>query len=73
MRERAVSISTESIKLDALLKWAGVVQTGGEAKHRIQRGEVRVNNAPERRRGRLLRVGDRVGLADGSVLVVVRG
>ena len=41
--EREVKITTEFIKLDALLKFAGVVETGGEAKQVIQDGEVRVN------------------------------
>ena len=52
---REVVISTETIELEALLKWAGLARTGGEAKMRIQGGEIRVNGAPERRRGRLLR------------------
>ncbi|MGL4648418.1 MAG: RNA-binding S4 domain-containing protein, partial [Caldilineaceae bacterium] len=35
----------EYIKLDSFLKLARAVQTGGEAKVRIQAGEVRVNGA----------------------------
>ena len=69
---RKVVISTETIELEALLKWAGLTQTGGEAKLRIQGGEIRVNGALERRRGRLLRPGDRVTAVDGGTLVVVR-
>ena len=69
---REVAISTETIELEALLKWAGLARTGGEAKRRIQEGEIRVNGAPEHRRGRLLRPGDKVTAADGGTLVVVR-
>jgi ribosome-associated protein len=36
------------------------VQSGGEAKHLIQSGEVQVNGVTETRRGRKLAVGDRV-------------
>lgn len=59
----------EYIKLDSFLKLARVVQTGGEAKVRIQAGDVRVNGEVETRRGRKLRHGD-VVLIDGETLVV---
>ena len=42
---RIVSISTPFIRLDALLKLAGAVPTGGIAKLRIQNGEVLVGGA----------------------------
>lgn len=54
------------IKLAQFLKWLGVVQTGGEAKIRIQNGEVTVNGAIETRRGRQLVPGDEIGL-DGRI------
>lgn len=38
-----VEISTEFIKLDALLKFAALVGTGGEAKYVIAEGLVEVN------------------------------
>ncbi|WP_416674583.1 RNA-binding S4 domain-containing protein [Egbenema bharatensis] len=50
----------DTIRLDQFLKWAGVVQTGGEAKVLIQFGEVEVNGETETRRGRKLVEGDRV-------------
>ena len=58
MEERPVAISTETIKLEQLLKLAGVTDTGGQAKLLIQTGEVLVNGSEERRRGRQLKVGD---------------
>ena len=57
------------MKLDQYLKWKGWVFTGGEAKQRIQGGDVRVNGAVETRRGRQLTEGDRVVL-DGKESVV---
>jgi len=72
MPDRAVATSTDTIKLDAFLKWAGVVGTGGAAKGCIQRGEVRVNGAVERRRGRLLCPGDRVQVLGETLRVVLR-
>jgi ribosome-associated protein len=57
------------LKLDQYLKWHGLVATGGEAKQRIQRGDVRVNGEIETRRGRRLNPGDVVNL-DGLDLTV---
>ena len=61
--------TAEPIRLDQFLKWQGLVGTGGEAKQRIQGGEVRVNGFQETRRGRKLKPGDRVELAGQTVLV----
>lgn len=47
-----------TIKLAQFLKWQNLVQTGGEAKVRIQGGEVLVNGNLEKRRGRKLVTGD---------------
>ena len=38
-----IRINTDFIKLDALLKFAGLCETGGEAKELIQGGAVKVN------------------------------
>ena len=53
-----ISITTEFIRLQDLLKLAGAVETGGEAKERIQAGEASVNGAPCPQRGKKLRPGD---------------
>lgn len=57
------------MKLDQFLKFQGLVATGGEAKLRIQRGDVRVNGVVETRRGRQLALGDAVTV-DGRELLV---
>ncbi len=57
------------MKLDQFLKFEGIVGTGGEAKLRIQRGDVQVNGAIELRRGRQLIPGDQVEV-DGRLLSV---
>ena len=69
MREEHIKINTEFIRLDALLKFAGLAETGGEAKLMIQEGEVKVNGEPCTMRGKKLRPGDRAEL-DGETLVV---
>ena len=67
--EREVKITTEFIKLDALLKFAGVVETGGEAKQVIQYGEVRVNGETCAMRGKKMRPGDAAELSGVRILV----
>lgn len=57
------------IKLDQFLKWQNIVQTGGEAKIRIRDGEVIVNGRIETRRGKKLRTGDRVTIANKTYTV----
>ncbi|HIW53595.1 MAG TPA: RNA-binding S4 domain-containing protein [Candidatus Ruthenibacterium merdigallinarum] len=53
-----VTIKTEYIKLDALLKFAGLADTGGEAKAAVQSGLVKVNGEVCTMRGKKLRPGD---------------
>ncbi|MBO5035058.1 MAG: RNA-binding S4 domain-containing protein [Oscillospiraceae bacterium] len=69
MQEQTVQITTEYIKLQDLLKFAGVIDTGGMAKEVIQAGEVKVNGETCTMRGKKLRPGD-VAELDGVRLVV---
>lgn len=65
-------IHTEYIKLDALLKFAGLCETGGEAKELIQGGQVKVNGEVCTMRGKKCRAGDTVDL-DGQTVQVAEG
>lgn len=64
-----VKITTEYIKLDQLLKFAAVVETGGIAKEVIQYGEVKVNGEICTMRGKKLRPGDKVLFEDFEIIV----
>ena len=55
-----IGIKTEYIKLDALLKFASLAASGGEAKTVIAEGLVSVNGEVCTMRGRKIRPGDRV-------------
>ena len=57
---KIVTITTEYIKLQDLLKLADAVSTGGEAKIRVQEGEVLVNGETCTQRGKKIRPGDKV-------------
>ena len=69
MSAQTCKIETEYIKLQDLLKFAGLVETGGEAKLAIQNGEVSVNGETCTMRGKKLRPGDRASL-DGVTVTV---
>lgn len=58
MQNQRVSIRTEFIKLDSLLKYAGLTDTGGFAKELIQGGQVKVNGEICTMRGKKIRSGD---------------
>lgn len=57
---KKIKIETEFIKLDSLLKFANLVQTGGDAKNLILDGQVKVNDEVVTQRGKKIRPGDMV-------------
>ncbi len=64
-----VAIRTEYIKLDSLLKFAGLCDTGGFAKELVQQGAVRVNGAVCTMRGKKIRPGDIIKVDEFTVQV----
>jgi len=64
-----IPVQSEFIRLDALLKLANAVESGGQAKVVIQEGKVRVNGEPCPLRGKKLRQDDMVRYAGESYLV----
>ncbi len=58
MNREKIEIKTEFIKLDSLLKFANVVETGGIAKEIIKDGAVKFNNNVCTMRGKKVRRGD---------------
>ena len=55
-----ITINTEFIKLDSLLKFSALVGTGGEAKYVIGEGMVKVNGEVCTMRGKKIYPGDKV-------------
>lgn len=62
-------IDSEFIKLEATLKLAGWCDTGGQAKIRIQLGDVKLNGQTCLMRGKKCRPGDRITM-DGKELLL---
>lgn len=62
-----IQIRDDTIRLGQLLKLAGVVDSGAEAKGLLADGAVRVNGEPESRRGRQLHPGDVVAASGREI------
>ncbi len=65
-----IKIDSEYIKLDSLLKYSNLVESGGMAKTLIQEGYVLVNGEVETRRGKKIYPNDEVEL-EGEVIKVI--
>jgi ribosome-associated protein len=71
--QRDITIGDRPINLTQLLKLAGCMQSGGEAKAQIAGGRIRVNGEVELRKRRQMTPGDRVALDDGTTIVLNSG
>ena len=69
MESHEIKIHTEFIKLQDLLKFANLVSSGGEAKERVQAGEVTVNGEVCTMRGKKIRPGDVVAFSGQELTV----
>ena len=66
-----VVIGTEFIKLEAAMKFANMVESGGMAKTEIQEGQVKVNGEVCTMRGKKLYPGDTVQYMGASYLICI--
>lgn len=71
MNKKIIKVEGEYIKLQDLLKYSGLCQTGGHAKIVIQNGEVRVNGEVCTMRGKKMRTGDIVEYNNEQVEVIM--
>lgn len=69
MQQKDVKISTAFIKLEGLLKFEGIAETGGDAKAIILKGDVSVNGEICTQRGKKVKPGDLVTLGDIQLTV----
>lgn len=70
MKHKKIEINEEFIRLDNLLKFSGIAETGGHAKILVQNGEVLVNGEVCTMRGKKMRKGDIAQVDDMSVEVI---
>jgi ribosome-associated protein len=66
-----LNVDDRAINLTQVLKLAGWVGNGGEAKALIADGRIRVNGELESRKRRKMTVGDLVSMEDGPSLILV--
>ncbi|MGR3741106.1 S4 domain-containing protein YaaA [Companilactobacillus sp. DQM5] len=64
-------LTKEFITLGQLLKEAGVISTGGQAKYFLQEYQVYLNGELENRRGKKIRNGDEVKIEDNETIKIV--
>lgn len=67
---KEIKISSEFIKLDQFLKWAGLADSGVDAKYFITEGMVEVNGETELRRGKKLYPGDKIKFQGEEFIVL---
>ena len=59
-----VAITTTTIQLDQFLKWAGIVETGGQVKLFIEDGLIFINGIQVHERRKKIQHGDIVEIKD---------
>lgn len=65
-----ITINEEFIRLDNLMKFSGMCNSGGRAKYLIQNGEVKLNGEVCTMRGKKLRPGDTIEYQNRTVTVI---
>lgn len=66
-----IKINEEFIRLDNLMKFSGMCNSGGRAKYLIQNGEVKLNGEVCTMRGKKIRPGDKVEYQNRMIEVTV--
>ncbi|MCX7845304.1 MAG: RNA-binding S4 domain-containing protein [Dictyoglomaceae bacterium] len=72
MNIKEIEIYTSTITLNKFLKWARIVETGGQAKMLVISGKVKVNGEREIHRHKILKDGDMVEINGNYYRVVCR-
>ncbi len=67
-----IKITTPFIKLDQLLKFSGLVDSGGEAKEHILSGNVKFNGVTVLERGKKIYPGDTVEMDNGKLKSILK-
>lgn len=65
-----IKINTEFIKLDSLLKFSSIAETGSMAKMLVQDGKIKVNGEVCIARGKKIRSGDMVSFRNIDLKVI---
>lgn len=66
-----ITIHTEYIQLDQLLKWEGIIETGGQVKYLLEDGLITINGVKIHEKRKKIRPGDVVEIKGAGVWKVV--
>ena len=69
-QEEIIKINTEFIKLDSLLKFSGLAESGSFAKMMIEESNIKVNGERCTARGKKIRHGDIVSVKNIDLKVI---
>ena len=69
-QEEIIKINTEFIKLDSLLKFSGLAESGSFAKMMIEENSIKVNGERCTARGKKIRHGDIVSVKNIDLKVI---
>lgn len=72
MKSVEIKITTEYIKLDSLLKFSGLAQTGADAKEIIKDGRIMVAGEVCLMRGKKIRSGDKVYVPEIDTELIIK-
>lgn len=67
-----IEINTETIQLDQLLKWAGIIESGGQVKMLLADELIKLNGAIETAKRRKIKPGDIIEIVGEGTWKVVR-
>ena len=70
--EKNIAIHTETIQLDQLLKWAGIIESGGQVKLLLADELIKLNGAIETAKRRKIKPGDIIEIVGEGTWKVVR-
>lgn len=71
MKTHEIKITTEYIKLDSLLKFSGLAETGADAKEIIKEGRIEVNGEVCLMRGKKIRPSDKIYVPEIDTELVI--
>lgn len=69
--ETVVVVKAEPIELCQLMKFGGLIESGGAAKQVISEGQVLLNGVVEIQKRKKVRAGDRVTFSGQTILVAL--
>lgn len=72
MQTREFKLKDQHVRLCDLLKLAGIADSGGQGKHMVAAGEVKVDGQPESRKTAKIRAGQTVECLGVKVVVLAQ-